>query len=272
MNKEVSTEFPQKLKEPETTTSMGIKMTSNNENISLMKKKTRRGGKKKKPTNHNKTDNITAVSLRYKNFIETKYNQAFIHSAKASAEGWARAKAAAPPIVWEEQPQTKWVRKFATDFVNDRFKDIKIHDAIKVTIQPIALNNVCHHNAKFYSQHLAECEVVFGYNIFSCKCGKRIECEAHSLNKVKGKYVDFTEDYDGEKNKWFIPINTNGQSVTNEDITLKNDAREGYREIDTLHSNRGCKCIAFKNSKMTEHGKTPIDKKLVEAVKRFWEQ
>ena len=271
INNEVSTELLQKLKEPESSTSMSNNKMDNN---TKPKKKTRRGGKNKKTTyrNHNKTDSIMAVSLRYKNFIETKYSQQLIHSAMASKEAWEREKAAAPSIAWEEQPQTKWVRKFTTDFINDRFKDIKIHDAIKVAIQPIALNNHCHHNAKFYSQHLTDCEVVFGYNMFGCKCGKRIECEAHSINKVKGKYVDFTEDYDGEKTKWFIPINTNGQSISNDAITLKNDARQGYREIDTLHSNRGCKCVAYKQAKMTEFSKTPIDKKLVEAIIRFWEQ
>ena len=239
------------------------------------KKKTRRGGKKKKSKAtqvQDKTSSITEVSLRYKNFIETKYDQALIHSAVSAKEAWEREKAAAPAIAWEEQPQTKWVRKFSTDFVNDRFKSIKIHDAVKVPITPIALNNHCHHNAKFYSQHLKDCEAVFGYNVFACKCGKRIECEAHSVNKVKGEYIDFTEDYDGETNKWFIPINTNGQTISNDAITLKNDARDGYRHIDTLHSNRGCKCKAYKHSKMTDYGKTPIDQKLVESIISFWEQ
>ena len=281
-NKEFPCELKIKLKEPDTTTSMGKKtMTSNNDtksmNTQLKAKKTRRGGKNKKTTyrNHNKTDNIVAVSLRYKNFVETTHDQSLLNRSMELRAAWIQEKARAPPTAIEEQPQTKWVRKFTTDFMNDRFKDIKIHDAVKVQVKPLALNNICHHNAKFYSQHLAECEVVFGYNIFACKCGKRVEGEAHSINKVKGEYIDFTEDYDGEKTKWFIPINTNGKTVSNEEITLHNPARlgkQGLKTIDLIHSNRGCKCIAYKDAIQTNFGKFPIDDKLVKRVISFWEQ
>jgi hypothetical protein len=70
----------------------------------------------------------------------------------------------------------------------------------------------------------------------------------------------------------YVVDNTNGQTISNDAITLKNDARDGYRHIDTLHSNRGCKCKAYKHSKMTDYGKTPIDQKLVESIISFWEQ
>jgi len=258
-------------------------MTSNNDsnntmNTQLKAKKNRRGRKNKKKTtysNHNKTDNIVEVSLRYKNFVETNHDQSLLHRSMEVKEEWIQQKAQAPPIAIEEQPQTKWVRKFTTDFMNNRFKDIKIHDAVKVNIMPLALNNICHHNAKFYSQNLAECEVVFGYNIFACKCGKRVEGEAHSINKVKGEYIDFTEDYDGEKSKWFIPVNSNGKTVSNEEITLHNPARlgkQGLKTIDIIHSNRGCKCIAYKAAIQTHFGKIHIDNKLVKNIISFWEQ
>ena len=262
---------------------MNSQKQTENSNLVIMndekKKKTRRGGKKKKSKSKSnvethKTNNLVEASLRYKHFIETQPNQELINKAMECRNGWEQAKANAPPVAWEEQPQTKWVRDFTTDFVNDRFKDIKIHDAIKVYICPLGLNNVCHHNAMFYSQHLKNCEVVFGYNVFACKCGKRIECEAHSINKVNCEYMDFTEDYDGEQSKWFIPIKSNGKTISDDKMTLRqiSSRKQNLRTIDTLHSNRGCKCVAFKDAKQTEYGKHPIDKKIVESIISFWEQ
>ena len=57
--------------------------------------------------------------------------------------------------------------------------------------------------AKFMNEKFGY-EIVDGINFTACKCGRLVCGEVHSINKVNGKYIDFTRDFNNEKYKWFL--------------------------------------------------------------------
>jgi hypothetical protein len=75
----------------------------------------------------------------------------------------------------------------------------------KIKIIPLGLNNICHKNSEVLSE-INGIDRVLGYNITACPCGKKICFEIHSVNRIEGKLYDMTRDFNGEKEKWFLPI------------------------------------------------------------------
>ena len=94
---------------------------------------------------------------------------------------------------------------FSTDFVKPKLTHLA--DKMKLlTIVPIGLNNMCHHNAEiFCGENITS---VLGFNITSCPCGRISSYELHSVNKVGDELVDFTRDFNEEPTKYFLPVET----------------------------------------------------------------
>lgn len=79
---------------------------------------------------------------------------------------------------------------------------------IKLDIYPLMLQQLCHNNSRDFAKSF-DMDVCVGFNITACECGEFIGFEIHSVPVDKdGKYYDITEDFYGEKEKWFYPIHT----------------------------------------------------------------
>ena len=86
---------------------------------------------------------------------------------------------------------------------------------IKLDIYPLMLQQLCHNNSREFALSF-DMNVCIGFNITACKCGDFISFEIHSVPVDKdGKYYDITEDFLGEKEKWFYPVHT----IPNNDLT-----------------------------------------------------
>ena len=79
-------------------------------------------------------------------------------------------------------------------------------DFIKINIIPVMKPLLCHINAHFLRSYDHEVKMVYGFNLTSSTEGKFVILELHSVIKYKGVYYDLTTDYNGEKEKFFIPF------------------------------------------------------------------
>jgi hypothetical protein len=85
---------------------------------------------------------------------------------------------------------------------------------IKLDIYPLMLQQLCHNNSRDFAKSF-DMDVCVGFNITACECGDFMSFEIHSVAVDKdGKYYDITEDFYGEKEKWFLPIAT----IPNKDL------------------------------------------------------
>jgi hypothetical protein len=81
---------------------------------------------------------------------------------------------------------------------------------IKIEVQKVGFNNLCHNNCINLCEMCPEYEVQLGYNITACNCGNVMCMEIHSVIKDKDeKLYDITPDFNNETEKWFVPLNTN---------------------------------------------------------------
>lgn len=76
----------------------------------------------------------------------------------------------------------------------------------KIEIINIGLNNFCHINSEIFKK--ANYEIILGFNLTACPCGKLICFEIHSINKKDGILYDFTRDFNNEKEKYFLELKT----------------------------------------------------------------
>jgi hypothetical protein len=100
----------------------------------------------------------------------------------------------------------------------------------KIEIVPIGLNSQCHTNAEVFTKCGYTSQV--GFNLLACPCGRKQTYEIHSVNKKDGKYYDFTKDFNNEKSKYFLELDTEAKAI--------DMIREFGR--DNIAINRGCKC------------------------------
>ena len=79
-------------------------------------------------------------------------------------------------------------------------------DPVCITITPECQSSLCYQNAEFVEMSLGwACKV--GFNVHSCRCGACTVFELHSVNvNDNGDFVDFTTDFNNEKQKWFLPF------------------------------------------------------------------
>ena len=102
-----------------------------------------------------------------------------------------------------------------------------------VTIEPIALNNLCHGNSEWFKSYGYDSQL--GYNLTACPCGKMTCMEIHTLNTKRRKLYDFTRDFNDEKEKWFVPLPVEFGMRTFIQLWGRN---RDYIKVDT-----GCKCF-----------------------------
>ena len=76
-------------------------------------------------------------------------------------------------------------------------------------------------------------ERVVGFNLFSCRCGKNMAFEFHSVNKKDGVLYDFTKDFNDSIEKYFLEIHTDNTAM--EVLRLLMDKTDFY-------INKGCRC------------------------------
>jgi hypothetical protein len=102
----------------------------------------------------------------------------------------------------------------------------------KVKIEyPLGLNNMCHINAEKF--RLCGFERRVGFNLTACPCGKNMSYELHSLNEKDGVLHDFTRDFAGETEKYFLKLET--------DIPVIR-LMEYLKDETFFYINKGCKC------------------------------
>ena len=65
---------------------------------------------------------------------------------------------------------------------------------------------LCHVNAEFVQEHLRY-KHIMGFNVTACPCKQFMSFEFHSCNVQSAKkFLDWTEDFNGETHKYFLPI------------------------------------------------------------------
>jgi hypothetical protein len=173
-------------------------------------------------------------------------------------------------ILTEEQKQNAVFTKTSgvkveklTQYLCETFGDD--HETpIKLDIYPLMLQQLCHSNAREFAKSF-DMNVCVGFNITACECGDFISFEIHSVPVDKdGKYYDITEDFYGEKEKWFYPVHT----IPNNDLkTFMWRVREmlgkgsGYCFTHKNHTcgNKGLlinKALTYEEWKAYQQGKT----------------
>lgn len=136
--------------------------------------------------------------------------------------------------------QTSGSVEFQTDGVNPNVFCKEIRDNMElIKITGVGMNNLCHTTAELFEREHS-LKRVSGYNITSCPCGKSVGFEFHSVNKENGSLCDFTNDFNNETEKWFLPLKTELRPVTLINIFSANEP---------IFINYGCKCkINWNNS------------------------
>lgn len=101
--------------------------------------------------------------------------------------------------------KTSGVKKDIVDKIRASGFDITI-----IPVRAILPMLNCHANSMVVERLLhyqdLKVEIVVGYNLTGCRCGKLYYMEVHSTIKYGDKYYDFTTDFGGEKCKYFIPL------------------------------------------------------------------
>lgn len=187
------------------------------------------------------TESINQLKGTYRQFLLTEKGRDMLGTAVRLQKEWNATKYKYPNAVGTAHQKTKYVkREFLPQEVQDRMTLIKI--------TPIGLNNVCHNNAEHFSENGFESRT--GYNVFACSCGKYLTLEPHSVNKKEGVLYDFTKDFDGEPEKWFLELNT----------------RNTHRQLMKVFGNKnvymnvGCKCNVTRNqTELKLNRKTPSE-------------
>lgn len=132
---------------------------------------------------------------------------------------------------WREQ-SGRCDATFGTTSIKSPTLHKKLTQMKKVKITPIGINNHCHTNADIFAECGLGFETQLGFNVTACPCGRYYSLELHSLNKRGGEYYDFTKDFNDEKDKWFIPLDT----------TLRPDDYYKMNLPQYIKQNRLCRC------------------------------
>jgi hypothetical protein len=101
-----------------------------------------------------------------------------------------------------------------TEYLNFIKNNIDIaEEPILIKVNPLLPRNLCHYNCRkmieILNKNSSNYVWKLGYNITACPCGKFFTTEIHSVlyHLPTTTYIDLTEDFGGEKEKWFIPLN-----------------------------------------------------------------
>ena len=169
------------------------------------------------------TETINQLKGKYREFLATPLGAEVLKNAVEIKTKWVKAQQALKRNGSIATQNTTNVKKeLLSKPIQDRMKLVKI--------TPIGVNNICHRNAVVLSGDGFYPRI--GYNLFACPCGKQISFELHSLNKKDGELYDFTKDFNGETEKWFLEVDTNSNS-------------KGFVEVwgkEPMYIDLGCKC------------------------------
>jgi hypothetical protein len=120
-----------------------------------------------------------------------------------------------------------------------------------IEITPIGLNNMCHTTSDLFQKRKKNVKKIIGYNITACPCGRLMSMELHAVNKIDDTLYDFTRDFNDEKKKWFIAIDTELTSL--QYINLFGN--------DPISINKNCVCpIKWNNAKKFNKTSDEIEK------------
>lgn len=120
-----------------------------------------------------------------------------------------------------------------------------------IEITPIGLNNMCHTTSDLFQKRKKNVKKIIGYNITACPCGRLMCMELHAVNKIDDTLYDFTRDFNDEKKKWFIAMDT-------ELTSLLYINRFGS---DPITINKNCVCpIEWNNAKKFNKTSDEIEK------------
>lgn len=106
--------------------------------------------------------------------------------------------------------RTEWVKQDVVEEITEMA--IGIAPPQKIKIVPLMTRNCCHYNSTKLCQIVNKKEKkirhLLGYNFCSCPCGRYYSMELHSVVQdiTTGEMMDFTEDFGGETEKWFVPV------------------------------------------------------------------
>ena len=102
----------------------------------------------------------------------------------------------------------------------------------KIQITPIGLNNMCHLTSELFCDDEKGITKRLGFNITACPCGRLMSYEIHSVNKYKNELYDFTKDFNDEKEKYFLEMDTEIDALTYIELFSR----------DPIAINKGCVC------------------------------
>ena len=186
---------------------------------------------------------INELKQIYKTYLFTDEGKRHIQKAVEIKRQW-REQCGMTDI----QTKTSTVKPtIVPKFLRDRMTHIEI--------TPIGLNNMCHITSELFAEKCDKVKKVMGYNITACPCSRRMSLEIHSVNKIGDKLYDFTKDFNEEKAKYFIEM----------DSTLTATQHNKVFGNDPIIINKKCKCpINWVNAKQYEMTESEIEKHIEE--------
>jgi hypothetical protein len=136
--------------------------------------------------------------------------------------------------------KTQYVKTDTIKDVNDMKIGVDLPQKLKII--PFLIKNNCHYNSnklcQIVNKKQKRLKHILGYNFCSCPCNKFYSLEIHSVvQDIKSnEYLDFTEDFAGETEKWFIPVreldNDNFIDIIHD---IKEEGLEFYYNTETEH-------------------------------------
>jgi len=178
---------------------------------------------------------IADVEREYNEYLTTPTGAELAEVAKNIKASWDIYKEQFDPL------GMSWTRYVREAYLPDAWKGV----AKRVTVLGFGMNNCCSPNAIWLEETFGW-DMVWGFNITACRCGGKMTLEPHSLNRhPDGSYIDITADYQGETEKWFLP-------VENAEFAFReyNDKYNG----DFVVYQPACGCVKGKK-KWDNHGK-----------------
>jgi len=175
---------------------------------------------------------LTHFKSRYSSFLkDTSRGKQMLTDALRLKREWVAYKNSLNPFTGKSQASEVLN---SADVVLEEV-DPAIRELVsKADIIPIGLNNHCHQNSDFFKEQFG-IKSYFGFTLSSCPCGKYQAFEFHSLNRMAGRFVDFTKDFNDEPYKHFIPLCKNLKPGQRHEIL-------GYGNPHFYQVDYGCKC------------------------------
>jgi hypothetical protein len=176
-------------------------------------------------------EQMNDLKATYRQVLMTPIGQRNLKLAVEEKRGWLRQKQLVPCSLETRNVKTKSVSRIS-----------KSRKLTKITITPIGLNNFCHWNANIFKDFGRP---RLGFNVLSCRCGKSVSFELHTVNEKDGILYDFTRDFNDETEKYFLEVETNMCATDYVDFF-------GNEETIIQVKGIGCKCGMYAKTQMKQ--------------------